>query len=261
MLYYNIFNDVLTAISMRSTNLAVQNEYEHSRSSKQAPDDMTLRVRLFIFLIFSVLISGYSSRSNAHPHNWIDLKSDFTIDSQFRLTQIKQIWKFDNFYSMITLADVLNEHKDEEKGLNIVARKMITDLADYNYFSLLTINGRSVPLPAPTEYRLFSEHEDTTQFLKMEILFDLAPQIPIGNRAIEWQVFDPTYYIAMMHSESSNISVTGNQSIDCSSTVEQPNPTEDIMNYAMGLDQNQRETNGLGKYFAEKIRISCNRKY
>ncbi len=95
----------------------------------------------------------------------------------------------------------------------------------------------------------------------MEILFDITPEIPIDNKGIEWQVYDPTYYIAMMHTENTNVSVTANHALDCSSTVEQPDPTEDIINYAMGLDQSQRETNGLGKHFAEKIRINCHPKY
>ncbi len=212
-------------------------------------------------LVLSVLLACYASLTSAHPHNWIDLKSGFTINSQNRLTQIKQTWKFDIYYSMITLADVLNEHKNEEKGLNIIARKMITDLADYNYFSLLNINNTSVPLPAPASYRLYSQDEGTGQFLEMEILFDIAPEIPLDNKTIEWQIFDPTYYIAMMHTENSNISVTANSDIDCSSTLEQPAPTEDIIDYAMSLDRSQRETNGLGKYFAETIRISCNQKH
>lgn len=221
---------------------------------------MTVRMRSFTSLMLSALIAGYASLTSAHPHNWIDLKSDFTIDSQNRLTHIRQTWKFDMYYSMITLADVLNEHKDEVKGLRIIARKMITDLADYNYFSLLKINRQAVPLPAPAQYRLYSQREGTGQFLEMEIVFDIAPGISIGNKAIEWQIFDPTYYIAMMHADSSNISVTTDNGTDCASTLEQPAPTEDIINYAMGLDQNQRETNGLGQYFAETIRISCNQK-
>lgn len=212
-------------------------------------------------LVLSVLLACYASLTSAHPHNWIELKSDFTVDDQFRLTQIKQTWKFDMFYSMITLADVLNEYKNEEKGLNSVARKMMTNLADYNYFSLLKIKGQPVPLSAPTEYRLYSRNEGNTQFLEMEILFDITPGIAIDNKSIEWQVYDPTYYIAMMHTENANISVTANRALDCSSTVEQPDPTEDIINYAMGLDQSQRETNGLGIHFAEKIRINCHPKY
>lgn len=199
--------------------------------------------------------------ASAHPHNWIELKTTFVLDSQFRLSEIKQIWKFDIFYSMITLADIMSEYKDEQTGLDAAARAMITDLEEYNYFSFLKVKNTSIPLSEPYSFRLYKASDDPSANLEMEIKFALSPAVSIDNVQTEWQTFDPTYYIAMLHPDTQSIEITGNQNINCSVTIEDPNPSEEIINYALSLDQTQRQTNGLGKHFAEKVRINCHSIY
>ena len=66
------------------------------------------------FWLMLLLALFWSSHIAAHPHSWINLKTDFILDDQGRLSGITQHWEFDAYYSMMTYADIMNEHGDEQ---------------------------------------------------------------------------------------------------------------------------------------------------
>ncbi len=96
----------------------------------------------------------YAQSVAAHPHYWIDLKTDMILDEQGRLAAIRQHWAFDLFFSMMTVADVVNEHGDKQVGLKKMGSQMISNLAKQQYFSVLTIDGTEVVLPRPSQFQL-----------------------------------------------------------------------------------------------------------
>jgi ABC-type uncharacterized transport system substrate-binding protein len=211
---------------------------------------------LIMFLLFLL-----SARSEAHPHNWIQLDSTFVLDDQARLIEIKQTWAFDTYYSMMTLADAVNEHGNETVGLKVTAERMILNLAEYKYFSNLRVNGAQITLGKPTSFALTKTSTSDDEFqrpgLELTMAFKVAPSIAIEKQTLQWQVFDPMYYIAMEHSVVNNIQVIGGDATECSTELDIPEPSEEIIKYAMQLDQTQKDTPGLGKHFAETAVIRC----
>lgn len=197
-----------------------------------------------------------TSNLHAHPHNWIDLQSSFILNNEGQLVQIKQRWEFDVYYSMITYEDVINEHGSEEKGLREAANRMVQNLASYSYFSSLKLGGVSTNLNTPSAYKLVTVKKDDQIALILEMVFDIEPGAVIENKELQWQVYDPTYYIAMNHREKNNIQIIGSESV-CAIQLDIPNPSDDLIEYALSLDRNQKNTDGLGIYFAEKATINC----
>ena len=95
-----------------------------------------------------------SSAVFSHPHNWIDLRTQINIDEQGYLTGFSQHWSFDQFFSMISYADLMNEYNDETIGLASTAMKMVANVAPDTYLSELRVAGELVPLPVPKRYTL-----------------------------------------------------------------------------------------------------------
>ena len=202
------------------------------------------------------LLWGASS-VHAHPHNWIELKSSFVLDKKERLVQVKQSWEFDAYYSMMTLADLRTEHGSDEIGLPKTARKMIKNLAGSNYFSNLSSDGNHIPLGMPNKYRLIKNNKDGQIFLELEMTFDIKAEVAVENKTLTWQVFDPTYYVAMIHTDENQIEIIGGSGVECSKKLEIPEPSEELVEYAQNLDRDQKDTDGLGASFAERAIIKC----
>lgn len=210
-----------------------------------------------LFPLFLGLLMLLPSMANAHPHNWIDVQTQFTINENSQLTHITQVWEFDLYYSMMTLADVMNEHDSEEIGLPILAADMVKNLKTYNYFSSLFINGAEVQLNKPKEYELRTKKKDGHILLELELTFTLGSKIDVEKHKLNWQVFDPTYYISMLHQDEQAITFVSKSGTECSVEIVEPKPSTELIDYAQNLDKSQKNTDGLGSKFAEKIYISC----
>jgi ABC-type uncharacterized transport system substrate-binding protein len=216
-----------------------------------------LRLKIVSNVFLVILMLGLASPIYAHPHNWIELNTTFVLDQNAGLTQVKQRWEFDVYYSMMTRADLLNEFSNEEKGLVETARRMINSLKDYDYFSRLRVGGLKVNLGMPEEYRLYSKKKVGSTVLVLEMAFEIEDEIKFENKAVAWQVFDPTYYIAMNHDKESNVEIITSGATECSKTLETPEPSDETIEYAQSLDKDQKNTDGLGERFAENILINC----
>ena len=213
-----------------------------------------LRWKISIFL----LICGLSVQTAAaHPHSWIDMKADMILDEQGRLTAIRQFWYFDTYFSTTTLADAINEHGDKEAGLKQMADQFIHNLASFQYFSKLTIDSSDIALPPPSSYQLTENTRQEQSVLVLEMRFDITPAPLIKDKILVWSVFDPTYYIAMNYSLIENVSIQGTTGAQCQSNLTVPEPSFEFIEYAQSLDRTQKDTDGLGAIFAEKIQINC----
>ena len=222
------------------------------QSGEKLPRDLSWKI------IICLLIGGlYTQSVTAHPHYWINLKADMILDDQGRLTAIRQHWAFDVYFSKMTVADVVNEHGNKAIGLRKMADQMIGNLASYQYFSVLKIDGKEIVLPRPSSYQLSENTQQESSVLELEMHFDMTKAMTIKDKRLVWSVFDPTYYIAMNYSEIDNISMKGESAAQCKLSLDVPSPSSELVEYAQQLDRSQKDTDGLGINFAEKIRINC----
>ncbi len=185
------------------------------------------------------------------------MKADMILDEQGQLIAIRQHWAFDTYFSMVTLADAMNEHGDKQTGLTKMADQMIHNLTQYRYFSVLTIDGIEIELPRPSSYQLTENTHQEQSILELEMRFDIARPTVIRDKNLTWSVFDPTYYIAMNYWKVENVSVKGGTDAQCRLNLDSPSPSFELIEYAQNLDRTRRDTDGLGVNFAEKVQITC----
>ena len=104
-----------------------------------------------LILLFTIVCSSHLS---AHPHSWINLKTEFILDEQGRISGLTQHWEFDVYYSMMTYADMMNDYGNEQQGLLKLGQAMVNSLKDYDYFSELKINNHTIQLGIPYDQTL-----------------------------------------------------------------------------------------------------------
>lgn len=209
-------------------------------------------------LIRILLLASVSAQLLAHPHTWINLQSTFVLNEKFELTEIKQQWQFDEYYSAMFISDMLNEYgADRDMAFALAGENMVDSLLDYQYFSSLSVDQAGISIGQPSEYKLFSVVIDGADILTMTMTFSvsLKPNIKLSN--IEWSVYDPTYYVAMEHNELTNLVIQNGEKSGCVPKMNKPEPSEETIAYASSLDKTQTETQGLGVLFAETVRFGC----
>jgi ABC-type uncharacterized transport system substrate-binding protein len=212
----------------------------------------TKRCTLF-FLIFAI----FPLCLRAHPHNWITVKSEFLIDEKGLLTEIHQYWEFDIYFSMMTLADVLHESKIQPNSFQMLAKDMVNNMQSYNYFSKLKIDKQPIALPKPNDYSLSTVTNEGQQQLSLHMRFQLTLPQQITDKTLVWQVFDPTFFIDMRHHDTSQVIIRAQNEAKCTTRIELPEPSDEVIDYAFSLDRTQKNTQGLGSEFAEKVIIQC----
>lgn len=217
-----------------------------------------LKIGMSRWLSICLLVGGLWVQSvAAHPHSWIDMKADMILDEQGQLIAIRQHWSFDTYFSMVTLADAINEHGDKETGLKKMADQMIANLTRLRFFSVLTVDGNEIELPRPSSYQLAENTHKEPTVLELEMRFDITQSMDIQDKSLTWSVFDPTYYIAMNYWTVENVSIEGGPGAQCQLNLDSPNPSFELIEYAQSLDRTRKDTDGLGINFAEKVRIDC----
>lgn len=208
--------------------------------------------RLVLFLL--VLMPGMLS---AHPHNWISVKSEFTVNEEGELVSIQQDWTFDTFYSVIKLEEIAIDYPSQQLGLEETAEVMAKNLLAFGYFSELLVDGQPIDLPYPDNSMLSLVNEEAQQRLMLTMNFTLTIPKKLTDLAVLWRVYDPTYYIEMKHHQASRIVIDNMSSAQCSTTLDAPEVTDELIEYAASLDRTQKNTQGLGSLFAETILIRC----
>lgn len=221
-----------------------------------APENIG-RCKIWTLITCTLIGTSFSLYTAAHPHSWIALKSDFILNSQGQLTEIRQRWEFDLYYSAITFAEVMNTYGDEKEGLQKLSSQIVGRLAEYHYFSTLKLDDSEIQLPEPKQYQMISKKKEGELLLEMEMHFDVVPPLTIDDKTLTWSVFDPTYYIEMAHVDTDSVVILGDQSTECAKKLELPDPSKDLIDYAQSLDVTQKDTDGLGFNFAEKVTINC----
>ncbi|MEM7282143.1 MAG: DUF1007 family protein [Pseudomonadota bacterium] len=215
------------------------------------------RFALRSFICAVVCFTGIPT-AYAHPHAWIQLNTQFVLDENDQLISVTQTWEFDAFFSAMTITDLLNQFGDQGLELSEMSTEMVHNLGDYNYFSTLQLDNAEIALNTPRKHSLATTERNGETLLQLEMVFDIESATFSENKMIQWQVYDPTYYVSMLHNSESNVEVVGGSAASCSRQLQAPEPSNDLVAYAQSLDQTQRDTAGLGVKFAETVVINCN---
>ncbi|MFW6077457.1 MAG: DUF1007 family protein, partial [Hyphomicrobiales bacterium] len=196
----------------------------------------------------------------AHPHAWIETRSDVVFDDQGRIAAINIEWDFDPGYSEMAV-DGLDENGDGYHSageLRPLARENLVALKDYNYFIKARAGAAKVEYGDVTEYGIIYSNGT----LKMHFTVPLAePHDPFDAEFV-YRIYDPSYYIAIDFAEASPLTLLGNAPEPCSIEL-RPAPTgeeiEETRDMLAEKDQEWQppEEDDFGSMFARPAAVVC----
>jgi len=190
-----------------------------------------------------------------HPHVFAEARLDVLV-AEGSVTALRHLWRFDDLFSSTVLVefDMNGDLKLDDSELRDVAQTVYDSLAEFNYFQIVTADGKDVPLNAPPQ--LMANYEND----QLIIMFESAPKEPLALKGkVGFGIYDPTFYTAIEFTEDEYMAVKDLPAA-CTRSVIRPDPDEAIAQNQTALTDaffDDPSGNDLSKIFATKLELTC----
>lgn len=213
----------------------------------------TISIIGIITLAFGFILATVPQRAHAHPHVWIDLKSQFEFDGNGRITGLQIDWTFDEFYTAFVVSDAGGPEAMDQETLTEIGRRNLANLREYDYFTEFRADGAIQALTVPDTFDMGLK--DGKLWLRFSVPLE-TPLTPADHR-ISYAVFDPSYYVEILHVDGGHSLPVDSGPDGCETVLEEPNPTTEALSLAESLDRIDIAPESFGALFAERIRLKC----
>jgi len=191
-----------------------------------------------------------------HPHVFAEASLEVKLDGATAVHSLRHVWRFDDLFSSTVLVefDKNQDLKLDDAELLDVANTIFASLAEFDYFQLVSSQGKNVAMKPPE--RLIATFE-TNQLV---VFFESQPSEPLKLAGkVDFGVYDPTFYTAIDFTEDTNMVVEGLPA-SCKRQVIRPDPDEAIAQNQQTLTEdffNNPGGNDLGSIFATRLELDC----
>lgn len=203
--------------------------------------------------VLSVLAVCLSGSAIAHPHGWIDLRSTVILDADGRVIAIEQEWLFDELYSVFATDGWDMESSAGKSALHELAKGNLENLRAYDYFTEILVDDDR---HQPGEVQDF-ETEIRESRIWMRFVMPLETPVDPKSQPFSYSVYDPTYYIEVLHMQGDVIAFGGPASGRCVGEITKPEPTFEAVSLAQSLAIDDEADDTLGRLFAERVDVTC----
>ncbi|CAN5134909.1 DUF1007 family protein [soil metagenome] len=175
---------------------------------------MTARLRRLAF----ALLLALPAAAEAHPHVFVDARSDLVFDAAGAVTSVRHTWQFDEAFSEYAIQglDTNNDDKLSDAELAPLAKVNVDSLAEYQFFTWLRTGGKKIAFQPPSEYWLEFHGGRLTLFYTLP----LKTPVPIKGKAT-LEIYDPEYFVAFNFLRDKPVTLKGAPA-GCSATYRPP---------------------------------------
>ena len=194
--------------------------------------------------------------AHAHPHVWIISHSDVVFDDKGQITAINIEWEFDEFYSMAAVEglDANGNGTYEPEELHGLAGQNVEALKDFNYFTKIRAGSEDVPVSEVAEFHSTFKDSRLTLYFQVPLAVPLDPR----KAAVDYKVYDPSFYIAIEYAAKNPVSAVGTVPEGCTVGVRKPEADrDDAASQSEDFFANLLQTQDLGAIYSETVGVDC----
>jgi ABC-type uncharacterized transport system substrate-binding protein len=186
------------------------------------------------------------------------MQVEVRFNSEGFATGLYQQWLFDDYYSVFITEDMDEDGdgKPDHHRLEALRETILGNLKSHDFFTNSERQGEKLT------YDSVSQGAIAMRGHRVEIRFFLPFTMPINphNSPLTYRIFDPSFYIEMLHAEKQNAIVLKDAPEGCGYRLEPPTPDPEKVAYAASLPASQSGGSELGQFFAESVIIECRTK-
>jgi ABC-type uncharacterized transport system substrate-binding protein len=198
--------------------------------------------------------------ASAHPHVWIEMRSDVVFDDKGLITAMNLMWTFDDGYAQMAL-DGLDANGDgvySPSELDPLTKENIASLKDYGFFTVMRFNGQKQEIAEVTEFgQIYSNDK-----LQLHMRVPLKTPVDPAKGAFVAKVYDPDFFIAMDYAKDEPVTAIGAMPKNCAIVVK-PVPTDAeieqtrAMLATKGPEWKPENDEDFGALFAQPVTVEC----
>jgi ABC-type uncharacterized transport system substrate-binding protein len=214
-------------------------------------------IRFFKFFATAwtgLLIAAGSA--SAHPHVWVTMKSAVVYGPDGAITGVRHSWTFDDMYSAFATQGLEQKKKGEftPQELQPLAKVNVESLKEYDFFTYAKANGKDVSFVDPVEYSLEFDSKDTV----LTLHFVLPLKTPLKAKALNLEVFDPSYFVDFALAEKDAVSLD-KAPAGCQIAVAKPQEmTKEMAQKLAEIPPDGKiPDDAYGAAFSNKISVKC----
>jgi ABC-type uncharacterized transport system substrate-binding protein len=217
---------------------------------------MLFNRRFSTALAAGLVLAGSAGPALVHPHVFAEARLEVTVNPDDTVKAMRNLWRFDDLFSSTVLMefDKNADLKLDAEELQDVADTIYQSLAEFNYFQMVTEDGKDVALAPPPS--LLVNFEDQ----QLIVVFESAPKEPLKlDGKLAFGVYDPTFYTAIDFIEDDQMAVAGMPG-RCTQTVVRPDPDEILEQNQSTLTDaffNDPAGTNMSKIFATRLELTC----
>ena len=208
--------------------------------------------------ISAMAVSG--SPASAHPHVWIEMRSDVVFNDQGQITAVNLMWTFDDAYAQMAL-DGLDTNGDgvySPSELDPLTRENIASLKDYGFFTVMRFNGQKQPFGEVPEFGQIWSNDKLQLHMQVPLK---APLDPTKGEFVA-KIYDPDFFIAMDYAQEEPVSVVGAMPKNCQLVVKPVATDAEVeqtraMLSTKGPEWKPENDEDFGALFAQPVIVQC----
>lgn len=195
--------------------------------------------------------------AQAHPHIFAEARLEVVTTDDGTVSELRNVWRFDEVFSSSVLLDFdkntnLKLDADELAELGEIMR---ASLADFDYFTTVTIDGKDMAIRRP---EVINVSFDDNQIL---IFFAVTPENPLPLKGkLAFGIYDPSMYTAIDFPTDEDLVAQGKAASACKRQVVRPDPDEIIAQNSATLTEaffNDPSGTDMSKLFATRLELTC----
>ncbi|MFN7101820.1 MAG: DUF1007 family protein [Pseudorhizobium sp.] len=207
-----------------------------------------------LLTVLAVLAPGAAL---AHPHIFAEARLEVITADDGTILELRNVWRFDEVFSSSVLLDFDTnmDLKLDEKELAELGGIMHASLADFDYFTTMSIDGASAKIQKPDVIHVAYEDNQVLVF------FTVKPEqsTPLKGK-LAFGVYDPSMYTAIDFPTDGDLVVQGKAADACQHQVVRPDPDEIIAQNSATLTEaffDDPSGNDMSKLFATRLELTC----
>lgn len=200
-----------------------------------------------------LMIAMVSSGAAAHPHAWIDFRTEPVVNDAGAIIGLRQHWLFDVYYTLFIVESLQAEAGAvEDAALMEIAQTSLTNLHPFDYFTEVSQGDLEVGFEAATGLETGLDGEALWMTFTVPFVQPLSP----ADGPIRYRVYDPEFYVEMRHMDDGPIHLAGDLA-SCRATVVDGEPSIEQTLFAASLDATVSPGFNLGEAFAQTATVDC----
>jgi ABC-type uncharacterized transport system substrate-binding protein len=216
---------------------------------------MTIRPFRTVLAALALMLSA-ASAAFAHPHVWVIMKSEVVYAPDGTITSIRHAWTFDDMFSTYATQGLENKEKGKftREELAPLAEVNVTSLKEFDFFTIAKADGKNETLSEPKKGEYWLEFKDS----QLTLHFTLALKTPVKAKTLEFETYDPTYYVDFALVEKEPIALAGAPA-GCKLTIVKPKDlsTSAGQTLSESFFNQLNSASSYGAAYASKISVRC----